>query len=324
MRAAEMLRTGRLVAFPTETVYGLGANALDATAVASIFTAKGRPASNPIIVHIAAVEEARGLTRTWPEPADVLAKQFWPGPLTLVLPRSTRVPSIVTAGGDSVALRIPANPIALELIRTAGVPVAAPSANPSEGISPTTAQHVLAGLNGKVELILDGGPSDGGIESTVVDLRDPGNLRVLRYGLISVDDLSSALGAPVTASDALTGADEISASPGQLLRHYAPRTRLEIATDSGWSRVERLLEAGRKAGWMPRGIAAAAQHAHARLVIRTMPANADLYATKLYSTLHELDALGLDRIVVGDVPTSDTWLAINDRLKRASTPTRGL
>ena len=168
-RAAAVIRAGGLVAFPTETVYGLGANGLDAAAVARIFEAKGRPATNPVILHVSDASEVLNVAADWPETAAQLAAAFWPGPLTLVVPKADRVPSIVTAGGPTVAVRCPNHRVALALIREAGVPIAAPSANRSTELSPTRAEHVLKSLNGRIDLLLDGGPCSGGIESTVVD-----------------------------------------------------------------------------------------------------------------------------------------------------------
>src|SRR5581483_10612849 len=224
-RAAEALRGGGLVAFPTETVYGLGANALDAEAVARIFAAKGRPANNPLIVHVPDVAAARELVTDWPETAERLAERFWPGPLTLALPRRETIPDIVTAGGPTVAVRVPAHPVALALFRAAGVPVAAPSANRSGYLSPTRAEHVLAGLDGRIEMVLDAGPVPGGIESTVLDLTgDPP--RLLRPGLVSPAELEAVIGPIRTAEPAPTGGDRPLPSPGMLSRHYAPRTPL--------------------------------------------------------------------------------------------------
>ncbi len=169
-RAAEVLRRGGLVAFPTETVYGLGANALDPNAVAGIFHAKGRPANNPVIVHVAEARDVLRVVADWPEIAERLAQRFWPGPLTLVLPKRAGVPDVVTAGGPTVAVRVPAHPVALALLRAVGVPIAAPSANRSTQLSPTRAEHVQRGLDGLIDLILDGGPTTGGLESTVLDV----------------------------------------------------------------------------------------------------------------------------------------------------------
>src|SRR5690348_13744143 len=191
--AARILRAGGLVAFPTETVYGLGANALDASAVARIFAAKGRPANNPLIIHIADASDVRKVVADWPESAGRLAERFWPGPLTLVLPRCDAVPDAVTAGGPTVAVRVPAHPVAQALVRAAGVPIAAPSANRSMELSPTRAEHVLRGLDGRIDVLLDGGPTAGGIESTVLDLTATPP-RLLRPGLIGVAELEAVLG----------------------------------------------------------------------------------------------------------------------------------
>ncbi|HKB37253.1 MAG TPA: L-threonylcarbamoyladenylate synthase, partial [Gemmataceae bacterium] len=293
-RAAEVLRRGGLVAFPTETVYGLGANALDASAVRRIFEAKGRPANNPVIVHVAEVEQARQLVAEWPAAAERLAGQFWPGPLTLVLPRRDIIPDMVTAGRATVAVRMPAHPIALALIRAAGVPVAAPSANRSTQLSPTLAEHVLHGLQGRIDLVLDGGPTSGGLESTVLDLTS--SPRVLRPGLVSIPELDAILG-PVLRPDVVLDVGESPPSPGMLPRHYAPRTPLECA-ENGARRAKELHDAGLRVGrlalpgsWLERSSAATV----------VMPADASAYAASLYATLHALDALGLDWIVV-DLP----------------------
>src|SRR5262245_24196245 len=217
-RAAEVVRGGGLVAFPTETVYGLGALALDPAAVGHIFTAKGRPASNPLIVHVAE-PGPHDLAAAWPAAAARLAERFWPGPLTLVLTRTERVPDIVTAGGLTVALRMPAHPVALALLRAVGVPVAAPSANRSTRLSPTLAAHILDGLDGRIDLILDAGPTAGGLESTVLDLTtDPP--RLLRPGLVTPAEIEAVVG-PVARSASTETAGPLP-SPGMLARHYAP------------------------------------------------------------------------------------------------------
>src|SRR5579872_2410044 len=192
-RAAELLRAGRLVAFPTETVYGLGAKALSAEAVARIFAAKGRPAYNPVIVHVSDAGAAQELVADWPDIADRLAAAFWPGPLTLVLPKSLLVPDEVTAGSQTVAVRVPSHAVALALLRAAGAPVAAPSANRSMLLSPTTAEHVLEGLDGRIDAVLDAGPAPGGIESTVIGLADSPP-RLLRPGLISPAQIEAVIG----------------------------------------------------------------------------------------------------------------------------------
>src|SRR4051794_29437194 len=224
-QAADVLRRGGLVAFPTETVYGLGANALDAEAVRRIFEAKGRPANNPIIIHVADVEQARQLVAGWPSEAERLAARFWPGPLTLVLPRRDVVPDLVTAGGSTVAIRVPAHPVALALIRAAGMPIAAPSANRSTQLSPTRAEHVLHTMRGRIDLVLDPGPTSGGLESTVLDLTTSPP-RLLRPGLVTRSEVEAIIGPIVLSSTAPLGAVSLP-SPGMLPRHYAPRTPLE-------------------------------------------------------------------------------------------------
>ncbi len=315
-RAAEVLRRGGLVAFPTETVYGLGANALDADAVRRIFEVKGRPANNPIIVHVAEVEPARQLVADWPAAAERLAGRFWPGPLTLVLPRRDIIPDGVTAGGPTVAVRMPAHPVALALIRAAGVPVAAPSANRSTQLSPTLAEHVLHGLQGRIDLVLDGGPTSGGLESTVLDLTSPP--RVLRPGLVSMTELEAILG-PVGRPDVAPDVAAPLPSPGVLPRHYAPRTPLECVAD-GARRAKELLEAGLRVGQLALAGSSGLERSGATTVV--MPAEASAYAASLYATLHALDALGLDRIVVDLPPNGEEWLAVRDRLRRASAPAR--
>jgi len=219
-RAARLLRAGRLVAFPTETVYGLGANARDAEAVARIYAVKRRPPTSPIIVHVASIEMAQPLVAAWPENADRLARKFWPGPLTMVLPSVADIPLIVTAGLHTVGLRMPAHPVALALIRAAGVPLAAPSANRFTELSPTTAEHVRRSLGNDVDFILDGGPCEVGIESTVLSLAEPRPV-LLRPGGVSRRELEAVIGPIGTASDPGAGSHP---SPGMRARHYSPRT----------------------------------------------------------------------------------------------------
>lgn len=318
-RAAELIRVGRLVAFPTETVYGLGANGLDAEAVAGIYVAKGRPARNPIILHVASTEEAKFLVSQWTAEAQTLADRFWPGPLTIVLSRSQHVTDIVTAGGPTVAIRCPTHPIALALIRAAGVPVAAPSANRSGELSPTLAEHVLLGLDGRIDLLLDGGPTAAGIESTVVDLSGPIPV-LLRPGPISPALIEAAIGpllrhaAGDLAHDAST---EPLRSPGMLDRHYAPRTPLE-----GWFDYEQIVDrsvelwrAGQRIGMIYFGEEATDSE---RIVRVAMPRNPHAYSANLYRVLHELDARKLDRILIQLPPMTDEWLAVRDRLSRAA------
>jgi L-threonylcarbamoyladenylate synthase len=313
--AAAVLRAGGLVAFPTETVYGLGANALDPAAVGRIFAAKGRPAVNPLIVHVAeaqAIQEIAG----WPEPAARLAAGFWPGPLTLVLPRRAVVPDVVTAGGPTVAVRVPAHPVALALLRAAGVPVAAPSANRSTLLSPTRAEHVLRGLSGRIELVLDAGPTAGGLESTVLDVtREPA--RLLRPGLVAPAAIEAVIG-PILQPDAQAAAgDQPLPSPGMLGRHYAPRAPLEWAAD-GQARAEALCRRGLRVGWLTWEVPAQPDHPGLTRVV--MPRDPAAYAAQLYAVLHGLDDAGVERIVVDRLPETEAWLAVRDRLRRAAAP----
>ncbi len=296
-QAASLIVAGELVAFPTETVYGLGANALDADAVAKIFIAKGRPSTNPVIVHIADVEDGEMVTAMWPEVAAKLAKRFWPGPLTIVLPRNPRIPDIVTAGGETVGVRCPDNTIARALIRAAGVPIAAPSANRSMELSPTRAEHVLNALDGRIAAILDGGPCRGGIESTVLDLTDAVP-RLLRPGLISLAMLEELIGEvrhPTTTAGP-------SRSPGQMARHYSPHTPLVLA--NGLAEVQRIQTELRE-----RGLRVVSVHA------TDEPAE---YAEALYAILHELDRERYDFLVVEMPPDTPEWAAVRDRLTRAA------
>jgi L-threonylcarbamoyladenylate synthase len=309
--AAEMIRAGGLVAFPTETVYGLGANALDPAAVAGIFEAKGRPATNPLIVHVDGEAMLRQVVAKWPATAADFAARFWPGPLTLVLVKSPEVPDIVTGGGPTVAVRMPAHPVALGLIRAGGVPLAAPSANRSSQLSPTRAEHVLSGLGGRVDLILDGGPAANGIESTVESLAGE-RPELLRPGPITPAELEGVLGRIARR----TGIDERGPlpSPGMLPRHYAPRTPVEL-----FPNVARLIERANE-------LAAAGKSAGVVLLtdsgmpakISRMPANAPEYAARLYGVLHDLDARRLDHILIELPPETNEWLAVRDRLARAA------
>jgi len=307
--AAELIRSGRLVAFPTETVYGLGADALNEPAVRRIFAAKGRPTTNPLIVHLASIDMAQEVVATWPDSADRLAARFWPGPLTLVLPKHPCVPDKVTAGGPTVAVRMPAHPVARALIQAAGTPVAAPSANRSSALSPTTAQHVIASLGDAVDLVLDAGPCPGGIESTVLDLTaDPP--QILRPGLITADQIRDVIGAVVV--DRSPG--EPSRSPGLLPRHYAPRTPLELAPGDGSIRVRELAETGVRVAWLTWDHVPPV----AGVEVVSMPRDPNAYAARLYAELHRLDAANLDRIIVAEPPDEPAWLAIRDRLRRAA------
>lgn len=318
-RAVEVLKRGGLVAIPTETVYGLAADALDEEAVAGIFRAKGRPSSNPIIVHVADVAMARSLAGDWTATAAAVAAAFWPGPVTVVVPRGPRIPDIVTAGGTTVALRCPAHPLARRLIAESGLPLAAPSANRSETVSPTTAHHVLESLGNRIDLILDGGPCTKGIESTVIDcMMSPP--RILRPGPLSRADLEAAVGGPVVWPDTAVSEGPVR-SPGQQARHYAPKTPLEMRADAS-ERVAALVGEGRRVGWLTsktddpevRRLAASRD-----LLIVPMPAEPEGFAARLYATLHALDQRQLDCIVVDELPDAEAWRAVRDRLHRAAT-----
>ena len=298
-----MIRGGRLVAFPTETVYGLGANALDAAAVARIFEAKGRPATSPLIVHVASIEQARELASEWPEVAEKLARRFWPGPLTLVVPKKACVPDNVTAGLGTVGLRMPSHPIALALIRAAGVPIAAPSANRFTQLSPTTAAHVREALGAAVELVLDGGPTEVGSESTVLEVTG-GAAVLLRPGMITREAIEELIGAVRQAGEAGPGSHP---SPGMHRRHYSPKTPVVLV----------------RGGEVPaagRGVYIGFRHEAAirETPFVPMPEGARAYASVLYETLHRLDREGWDWIAIEHPGEEAEWVGIADRLKRAA------
>ena len=308
--AARLLRSGRLVAFPTETVYGLGANALDASAVERIYAAKGRPSYNPLIVHVVDVAAARYLVRAWNEQAEALATAFWPGPMTVVLPKRPLIPDIVTAGLSSVAVLVPSHPVALALLAAAEVPIAAPSANRSMLLSPTTGSHVERSLGEAVDLILDAGPTAVGIESTVIDLSGS-EPTLLRPGTISLPEIEAVIGHVATGGKVSGSAPR--RSPGMLDRHYAPRARLFIASAAELPiAADRERAAGRTVGVL--AIHAAIEGPN---VIR-MPAEPLVYASKLFGALHVLDEAGCNVIVVEEVPTDAAWLGVRDRLARAA------
>jgi L-threonylcarbamoyladenylate synthase len=314
--AAEILRQGGLVAFPTETVYGLGAIATDAVAVEGIFMAKGRPATNPIIVHVSDAGEARKNVTSWPETAERLAARFWPGPLTFVLPKASSIPDIVTAGGQTVAVRAPSHPVAQALLMATGLPIAAPSANRSTAVSPTEAAHVLKSLDGLIDIVIDGGACPGGIESTVLDLTSDAPT-LLRPGLVTSAAIERVIG-PIRQAARTNGGDPVR-SPGMMERHYAPEASLEIAHGSGLERVLSLAQAGLRVGWMSqRAQAVEDDSLQDKVVILTMPNDPEVYAARLYSALHSLDKAQVDRIVVDALPAALDWLAIRDRLHRAA------
>lgn len=317
--AADLLRRGEVVAFPTETVYGLGANATDEMAVGKIFAAKGRPSNNPLIVHVADIEQAKRLVKYWPEDAETLARALWPGPVTFVLPKAECVPAITTAGGETVGIRMPAHPVALQLIEACGFPLAAPSANRSNYISPTMAQHVLRSLGGRIPMVLDGGPCEGGIESTVLDLSGD-ECRILRPGLFSANFLSALLGKKVADAGNRRDNDIPLLSPGQLLTHYSPTTPLLLG------HIDRILTEWETISGpdLPKKIALmifedtiVPEKMSSSAVIERMPRNNEHYAQKLFATLHHLDSQNLKAIFCEAPPADAEWSGINDRLSRA-------
>lgn len=315
-QAVARLLGGGLVAFPTETVYGLGADAFNPQAVRRVFEIKGRPAENPLIVHVSGVEMARRVVHEWTPDADALARAFWPGPLTIVLRRNALLPALVTAGGANVGVRCPDHPRTLELLREVGTPLVGPSANPSGRVSPTSAAHVRASFGERDVLVLDGGPCRGGIESTVVSLAG-GGACVLRPGLVSAEEIGRVLGRRVSVGPREPAQGPLE-SPGQLLVHYAPRspTRL-LARD-------RLIEAM----GLARGRVAVLSHSgvrvpkpHAAIELSCDPKR---YAAGLYAAMITADEMQPEAILIEEPPEGENaeeralWSAIRDRLTRAS------
>jgi L-threonylcarbamoyladenylate synthase len=320
LQAAAILRRGGLVAFPTETVYGLGANALDAAAVEKIFAAKQRPHWDPVIVHVADVAGARELTLAWPEAAERLAEAFWPGPLTMLLPRNAKIPDVCTAGRPKAGLRLPAHPVALALIAAAGVPVAAPSANRFGHTSPTTAGHVLADLDGRIDAILDAGPCNVGVESTVIDpTTDPAI--IYRPGGITPEQIRQVLGNVVVAERKVLGEapPESLESPGIGIRHYAPRARVVLVESA--AELNRVLECEARqhrvgvllpAEWSVTGV-------DATVLSWGSWSEPESLARDLYLKLRALDDSGVDVIVCPMPPAGEgIELAIRDRLRKAA------
>lgn len=310
-RAAQLLRAGGVVAIPTETVYGLGAVAMNPAAVRRVFAIKGRPANHPLIVHLASAEALPEWAREIPDAAWRLAKRFWPGPLTLVLPRQPQVPDEVTGGQDSVALRVPAQPLARELIAAAG-PLAAPSANRFGRVSPTTAAHVLAELGDDVDMILDAGPCEVGLESTIVSLLGD-QPALLRPGGVSVAELEAVVGRPVVPPPRDLRA------PGRLASHYAPATPLALVAASELrQRLDPSSAAGAKVAVVVHSPDAIAAGEGAGAAVIAMPGDAGEYGRQLYAMLRRLDAAGHDLILVEAPPAAPEWLAVRDRLMRAA------
>ena len=310
--AAEALRAGRLVVFPTETVYGLGANALDARAVRGIFAAKGRPADNPLIVHVADTAGAQALTRGWPEEAAQLAAALWPGPLTLVLPRRADIPDVVTAGLDSVAVRVPRHPVASALLSAAGVPIAAPSANRSGRPSPTRVQDALGDLGEQVAIYLDGGATQVGLESTVVGLLE-GEALLLRTGGVSREEIEQILGRQLTVRSPSSAP---ALSPGMKYRHYAPTAKVHLAAQG---ELAALLSRLRGEG-LTLEVIASQESVAAGIAAHTPGARSDgaAWAHALFSLLRDLDRPGVDAIVVEEIPEAGLGAAVMNRLRKAA------
>jgi len=314
-RAAELLRAGDVVALPTETVYGLAAAAFERNAVKRIFEIKGRPIHNPVIVHVLGEAMARRCAAQWSRCAGALAGAFWPGPLTVVVPRAQDIPDEVTAGGTTVGVRWPSHPFIQAVIRICGFPLAAPSANLSNRLSPTNAEHVRDQLGDRIRLIVDGGQAQVGIESTVVDVTGE-TPRVLRPGMIHEEALVAVTGHLAHGSG---DHPEILRSPGLLLKHYAPRACLRIISWSDEQDFRRQLA--------QRAIAPRSAHviAHTRIPsaqglggVSVIPHDAEAFARALYAELHRCDSAGAGTIVVEAVPSDPEWRAIADRLRRAA------
>ncbi len=309
--AVRLLRAGELVAFPTETVYGLGARALDEAAIARVFEAKGRPRSHPLIAHVAGEEDARSLAAEWSARASRLAQAFWPGPLTLVVPRAAHVPAALAGGADSIAVRAPSHPIARALIAALGEPIAAPSANRYQSISPTRAEHVLKSLGDRVALVIDGGPCASGIESTVVDVRGE-RATVLRPGALSIAALRAVEPGVEAASRSIARQDESRASPGMDPRHYAPRAVLRLVPR------DQAAAAAAKGDRSDVGFIVRNRPLSQLARVYVLPDDPVAFAAEIYAALHALDDLGVETILVEDVPADEAWAAVRDRLQRAA------
>ena len=321
--AADLLRQGELIAFPTETVYGLGADATRSEAVAQIFLAKGRPQDNPLIVHIAREEQLKQIIADpLPSLAEKLIKFFWPGPLTIIFNKNEAIPPVTTAGLDSVAVRMPAHPVARALITAAGIPLAAPSANLSGTPSPTLATHVWADLQGRIPLIIDGGPARIGIESTVVDLRDQTPL-ILRPGGLSREELEAVLGLELEVAAEITADEDKPLSPGMKYRHYSPTTPLFL---DNFDRTEQLAELSEQYRGKRIALVVTAETARwlehlandFKVVVMGSRYNPEKIAANIFAILRELDRLNLDKIIVEMIPETGIGMAVMNRLHRAS------
>jgi L-threonylcarbamoyladenylate synthase len=311
-RAAQIIRDGGLVAMPTETVYGLAGNALSAASIARIYAAKGRPSHNPLIAHVADAVQAQSLSAEWPMMARELAARFWPGPLTLVVRRKAMVPSELSAGLDTFGVRVPDHPVALALIRAAGVPLAAPSANKFTEVSPVNAAQVARGLGDAVDLILDAGHTRVGIESTVVDVSG-GRAVMLRPGSITREQLQAVVG-DVSRPSAPAHEDAPRAAPGMIARHYAPRARVVVIA------THELLAALATRDTASVGVVTYSMDTPRAAFAQRLSHDPTGYAAALYDALHAADAAGVQDLVVEAVPDSSAWDAVRDRLTRAAHP----
>jgi L-threonylcarbamoyladenylate synthase len=313
--AADILRAGGIVAFPTETVYGLGADALNENAVRGVFAAKGRPADNPLIVHIADISQLDELSSDVTEQATLLTKHFWPGPLTVVLKARPHVPKVVTGGLDTIAIRMPAHNVPLALIRKSGCCIVGPSANLSGKPSPTTAQHVYDDLNGKIEMILDAGPTIIGVESTVIDVTHTPPV-ILRFGGTPKEEIEKIIGPASTMADKLTK----KRSPGTRYRHYAPKARVILVPQGNRFVFKKLIEQQQK---MKRRIGCILNSLYVskwlkpdEMSIVTIPS--EEYASKIFDTLRKLDQAKVHVILIETVPDTGIGAAVMDRLRRAA------
>jgi L-threonylcarbamoyladenylate synthase len=318
LRAAELLRAGEVVALPTETVYGLAANALDEQAVAKIFQIKGRPANNPIIIHVAGNEMAKRCVTAWPELAGKLSKAFWPGPLTLILPRAIIISDVVAAGGETVGIRWPSHPFIQAVIRECGFPLAAPSANLSSRVSPTNAEHVRQQLGGKIPLIVDGGQSQVGIESTVLDLT-VSPPKVLRPGMIHAESLAVVCGEVQSPKSKVQSSSEALRSPGLLAKHYSPKAKLFVLDWQDEAKLEIKIKN------LKLKIKNCFIIAHTCIPsggnfggVSVIPHDAEAFARALYAELHRCDEMGAAAIIVEAPPDLPEWAGIADRLRRAA------
>ncbi|HHY40083.1 MAG TPA: threonylcarbamoyl-AMP synthase [Syntrophaceticus sp.] len=330
-KAAGVIKKGGLVAFPTETVYGLGADGLNTEAVNKIFQVKGRPRKNPLILHVSSLDQAKSLSSNWPQTADILAKSFWPGPITLILPRAEGIPDAVTAGLPTIALRYPSSPIALALIEASGVPIAAPSANLSGRPSPTRAEDVLADLNGKIDMILDGGPAEVGVESTILSLTGEQPV-LLRPGGITREEIEDVLKKRIIVPDAVLSpdkpaGDDAAPCPGYYFKHYAPRAQVIMVTgepEEQAAKVEKYLtqNRGKRIGVL------ATSENYSLYRNFTIPpfylaSLGSRYCTEeianhLFSALRDCDRAGVEVILVETVAPEGMGLAVMNRLCRAA------